>query len=174
MYQNSHSDSRYWANGSVRHRWDEDTSMVKLTPVHVAFNAIYDKIERSIEPRIDWESGNGYFPHAVNPAKKKSYVNLYPGEVIKCMHTSKRKIIFIGTVLGTVALFEAFSPGSRNNRITLCGGLDLMATNIVRYTDLDSVVRMHSWFFGDGRESGMMHHKLRIYAEAQKKLPKRK
>jgi len=168
MYS-SNRDNTYTALGAYRGNWREDTSMVKLSPEHVYFNMLFAQIERTKEARLDWDTGNGYFTLSVDKSKKLQYVDLYPREMVKSTHISGRKIIFLGTHLGTLAIFEARSPGNRNNRITMYAGSELMQSGLVQFTDFTSVARMRDYVFNSKDEPGAMLRDIRIYAEARNK-----
>lgn len=68
----------------------------------------YNKIEKSIPFNKDWNNGTGYYDGAVHDVK------LEPGEEAKSISPmpNNRRIIFIGTQLGTIVLFERYTNGA--------------------------------------------------------------
>jgi len=68
------------------------------------FLSLFDKLDIAIPFNPEWKNGTGYFDHAVDCWVMK-------GNVVKTIcPTTARRIILIGTVLGTVVVFERYSP----------------------------------------------------------------
>jgi len=68
------------------------------------FTALFQRLEVAIDFDADWKNGTGYFDHAVD-------CFVAEGQVVKTIcPTTARRIILIGTVLGTVVVFERYSP----------------------------------------------------------------
>lgn len=71
------------------------------------FNTRYNKISKEIPFDPEWNNGTGYYDGAVD-------LELAPGEEAKSVSPmpNNRKLIFIGTQLGTVVLFQRFTDGA--------------------------------------------------------------
>lgn len=68
------------------------------------FKSVLEKIAFEVPFETEWKNGTGYFDHAVD-----CYVP--EGRVVKSLcPTTKRRIILVGTVLGTVVVFERYTP----------------------------------------------------------------
>lgn len=72
-----------------------------------AFVKAFDSIETTIEFNAQWTNGTGYFDGAVD------MVTLEPCQRAKAVCAlSQRRIIFVGTDLGTVVVFERYTSGT--------------------------------------------------------------
>ncbi len=83
-----------------------------VEPTTMEFNGAYDRVTRV----VDWHSSWGdriYFKNAVDPIYGHS-VQLEIGEMAKCVTPmpDNRKLLFVGTVLGTLCVFERYSGGA--------------------------------------------------------------
>ena len=75
------------------------------------FEAAFDEIEVTLAYDRNWENGTGYF----DPAVKKGgpvEVILPPGGMARSTDENKRKIIFIGTLFGTWAIFQRYDKNN--------------------------------------------------------------
>lgn len=81
-----------------------------------AFNALYNKIDKVIPFSESWYNGTGYLDNAVKE------VTLQVGERAKTETTGdgvfKRRVILIGTPVGTAVFFERYLPEKDGTR---CG-----------------------------------------------------
>jgi len=102
----------------------EVTATAPKGALELAFEAAYNALDTVVEFDDRWANGTGYFDHAVN------LVCLAPGEQAKSLSTNGRRIIFTGTVFGTVVTFERYTPGT--------GSMFVIARNIP--AELNSVV----------------------------------
>lgn len=68
------------------------------------FTLVFQEVEKTIAFEREWENGTGYFDGAV------SAVELAPGQRAKSVAGDGRRLIFVGTRLGTVVAFERYSP----------------------------------------------------------------
>lgn len=68
----------------------------------------FNEIEKVIPYDHSWANGTGYFNYA------SKLVELKPGEEAKSVATApdSRRIIFIGTPVGTVVFFERYTDGT--------------------------------------------------------------
>lgn len=72
--------------------------------IEKAFEYSLIKIKESVPFNPEWRSDNGYFENAIN-------FPLESGKVVKSVCTnSDRRLILVGTPLGTVVVFERFAP----------------------------------------------------------------
>lgn len=69
------------------------------------FSAAYAEIETVIPFNRAWSGGTGYFEHAVVPGIAPE---LAPGQLAKSSTPSGRRIIFIGTRLGPIVIYDRF------------------------------------------------------------------
>lgn len=69
------------------------------------FNEAYDAISTTVAFDPAWKNSTGYLDNAV-----KVDLGLRPGERAKCVDDFKRRVIFVGTTLGNVVVFERYSP----------------------------------------------------------------
>ena len=76
---------------------------MKASIFNAAFNAIAINPVNVIEFDKEWYNGTGYLDHATQ------LVQLAPNGRAVSTTTGGRKIIFIGTKLGTVAVFERYT-----------------------------------------------------------------
>jgi hypothetical protein len=79
------------------------------------FDNKFDSIEKVIEFNHEWDSGTGYFYAAVETignGEQEIAVSLKPGEMAKCTSQDGRKMIFVGTPLGTCVVFQRYSNDS--------------------------------------------------------------
>lgn len=67
------------------------------------FNAAYESTHRVIQFKPEWSNGAGSFDYAIYGEHAPK---LEPGHVFKTATGSGRKMIFIGTKLGNVVVFE--------------------------------------------------------------------
>lgn len=85
---------------------------MSITPVTAAshFNEMFAMIQKEIPFNEEWNNGTGYYDGACKGSDK---VVLEPGELAKSISPmpNNRKIIFIGTPVGTLTVFERFSGG---------------------------------------------------------------
>jgi hypothetical protein len=74
------------------------------------FNEMFDVIKNEIPFNVEWNNGTGYYDGACKGSDK---VILEPGELAKSISPmpNNRKMIFVGTPVGTVVVFERFSGG---------------------------------------------------------------
>jgi hypothetical protein len=72
----------------------------------VVFNNIFDAISREIEFNPNWVNEYGYFEYSVNG---KHAVTLEPGEYAKSIDKDGRKIVFLSTEFGAVAVYRLFA-----------------------------------------------------------------
>lgn len=56
----------------------------------------------------EWENGTGYFDHAV---RGSTAPRLEPGQMAKCMSNNNRRLVFVGTPIGNVVVFDRYSGG---------------------------------------------------------------
>lgn len=162
-------DEKYNYRGDRVFGWREQSPTVALSAVEKRFIDWYNSIPSTIELRSDWDNGNGYFTNAVNKTKDngRMYVRMYPGELRKCLHTSRRRMIFVGTELGTVVFFEAKSPGNHDNRITFSACADLLESGILKYSDVETVERFASFIIGTSKEPAKMTREIEVYVRAR-------
>lgn len=74
------------------------------------FNELFEIIQNEIPFNPEWNNGIGYYDGACKGADK---VILAPGEMGKCTSPmpNNRKMIFVGTPIGPVVVFERFTNG---------------------------------------------------------------
>lgn len=75
---------------------------------HDNFMKRYNQTEKVIPFKEEWANGTGYYDGAVDDVK------LSPGEEAKSVSPApnNRRMLFIGTHLGTVVLFERYTDGA--------------------------------------------------------------
>ncbi len=79
----------------------------------------FNLIEKVIPFNPEWANGTGYYDHAIKDSSgqiTKDYsqtVSLEPGEEAKCVSDApnNRRMIFMGTPLGTAVFFERYTDG---------------------------------------------------------------
>jgi len=83
------------------------TTSTNNTNENRIFNAIYDSIDTVIPYDVKWNNGTGYFDKAV-------HVSLAHGTLAKSFTAGQnnRKLILIGTMFGTIVLFERYTDGN--------------------------------------------------------------
>ena len=74
------------------------------------FNERFDAINNEVTFNANWSNGCGYYPNAI---RGEHGVKLVPGELAKSTATNNRKMIFVGTRLGTLVVFERFANGEK-------------------------------------------------------------
>lgn len=80
----------------------------KLT---ATFNNAFDKA-KEVQFSPQWKNGTGYFDGAV---RRDSGVQLQPGEMAKTTcPDSVRRMVFVGTRLGTIVVFERYTKGEND------------------------------------------------------------
>lgn len=84
------------------------------TPARVSleFDGAYNRIEKEIPFHDSWSNGTGYYGGAVRSTNEHA-VKLAPGEMA-ISHSpmpNDRKIIFVGTALGVIAIFQRYTAG---------------------------------------------------------------
>lgn len=75
------------------------------------FNEMFEIIKAEIPFNPEWNNGTGYYDGACKGPDK---VIIDAGQMAKCISPfpNNRKIIFVGTPVGTLAVFERFSEGA--------------------------------------------------------------
>lgn len=84
----------------------EQEKMARVTPRRQQrFTEVYNRIpDMQFDPK--WGDGTGYFNNAIGSGK----VTLKSGELRSATTPNGRRMIFIGTHLGTVAIFDRYTP----------------------------------------------------------------
>lgn len=79
------------------------------------FDNKFNQINREIPYDKRWENGTGWFTSAVRPNREDSsaMVKLVPGETRRCVSPDNRRLIFLGTRLGSTVVFERYPFGAR-------------------------------------------------------------
>lgn len=74
------------------------------------FNEMFDIITTEVPFNDEWDNGTGYYDGA---CKGDDKIKLEVGELAKCISPipNNRKMIFVGTPVGTVVVFERFTNG---------------------------------------------------------------
>lgn len=83
------------------------------------YNSIYHQVQQQIPFNPNWESQCGYFNHAVEgPHAPK----IQTGQIVKSITPSPRcrRILFLGTLLGNVVIFDRFNEGKRGTILVSC------------------------------------------------------
>lgn len=77
------------------------------------FNEMFTFVTKEIPFNPEWNNGTGYYDGACKGSDK---VVLESGEMAKCISPmpNNRKMIFVGTPVGTVVVFERFSGGDKD------------------------------------------------------------
>lgn len=70
------------------------------------FTQVFNNIKNEIPFNKEWSNGSGYFDHAITGPHA---VKIKNEEIIKSVTPGGRRIIFIGTRLGTIAVFDRFT-----------------------------------------------------------------
>lgn len=91
-----------------------DLSVVTSTPIRTEvdlFDATYAAVKNKIPFDPTWANGTGYYNGA---AVGKNAPQLAPGEmaISRSPEPNNRKIIFVGTRLGNIVVFERYSGGN--------------------------------------------------------------
>jgi hypothetical protein len=76
------------------------------------FNNKFDSITNVVEFNPKWINGTGFFDAAVETignSEQEIAVSLKPGEMAKCTSPGGRKMIFVGTDLGTCVVYQRYS-----------------------------------------------------------------
>lgn len=113
------------------------------------FNERFDKIEKVIPYNPLWTNGTGYYDYAVGYRVKEGVepVKLEPGEEAKSTSDApnNRKLIFMGTALGTAVFFERYTDGADGvivrNVSPKLGSLKLINDGALTHDEL-------TWIFG--------------------------
>lgn len=87
--------------------------MTYATPTAASnFNEMFAFITNEIPFNAEWNNGTGYYNGA---CKGDDKVVLAAGEMAKCISPmpNNRKMIFVGTPVGTVVVFERFTDGDK-------------------------------------------------------------
>jgi hypothetical protein len=88
------------------------------------FDNKFNSITSVVEFNPDWNNGTGYFDASVQligDGEPEIAVVLEPGKMAKCISPNNRKMIFVGTPLGTCVVFQRYS-----------GSSDVLVTNQAR------------------------------------------
>jgi hypothetical protein len=75
------------------------------------FEAAFDEIKDTLAYDRNWENGTGYFDPAVRKGGPVEVI-LPPGGMARSTDEKGRKIIFIGTIFGTLAIFQRHSKNN--------------------------------------------------------------
>jgi hypothetical protein len=89
------------------------------------FDKKFNSITNVVEFNNEWNSDTGYFYTAVEiigDGKPEIAVSLKHGEMAKCTSQDGRKMIFVGTDLGTCLVFQKY-----------IGSSDVLVTNQARF-----------------------------------------
>lgn len=85
---------------------------MSYTPATAAshFNEMFEFVKDELEFNAEWNNGTGYYNDA---CKGSDRVVLAPGAMAKCTSPmpNNRKMIFVGTPVGTVVVFERYTGG---------------------------------------------------------------
>jgi hypothetical protein len=78
----------------------------------VEFTELYDSLKsKTITFDPSWKNGTGYFDHAMH-----ADFGLRPGEMARSFcPSSQRRIVFVGTAVGNVVLFERYTANLKDN-----------------------------------------------------------
>jgi hypothetical protein len=71
------------------------------------FQAAFE-LAKEIEYSPQWENGTGYFDYAV---RGSTAPRLEPGQMAKCMSNNNRRMVFVGTHIGNVVIFDRYAHG---------------------------------------------------------------
>lgn len=87
------------------------TTTIQTAATH--FNEMFAMITKEIPFNEEWNNGTGYYDGACKGADK---VILEIGEMAKCISPmpNNRKMIFVGTPVGPVVVFERFTGGQND------------------------------------------------------------
>lgn len=165
MYQRRYGlydEKNVWHPG-----WD-DGGMMTLQENHVAFLKMFDYVDQVIEPNAAWVNGYGIPVHAVNPERRPGNVKLLPGNKAKCTLTDRRRIIFIGTEMGVLAVFEMRPAGSLQNRILYTAAPDLMETGLIKMSDMDNPFRLESYILGTPGNPPALFREVGLFVKLKK------
>ena len=69
------------------------------------FATMFSKITKEIPFNTNWNDGGGYFDGAI---KGEAAMMLKSGEMAKSLSPNGRHIIFVGTYLGTICVFQRY------------------------------------------------------------------
>lgn len=111
--------------------------MISSDPTSIeVFGDHFNRIKETIEFNPLWISSNGYYDYAVNLQKEGvDYVQLKPGQEVKCVTDDGHKIIFVGTPLGTLAVFDRFNR-YKTPVVSFCGSQEFNELKIIIMTEL--------------------------------------
>jgi hypothetical protein len=79
------------------------------------FDNKFNSITSVVEFNPDWNNGTGYFDASVQlieNGEPEIAVSFKPGEMAKSISPNNRKMIFVGTDLGTCVVFQRYSNDS--------------------------------------------------------------
>jgi hypothetical protein len=79
------------------------------------FDNKFNSITNVVEFNNEWNNGTGYFDASVQligDGEPEIAVVLESGEMAKCISPNDRKMIFVGTPLGTCVVFQRYSGSS--------------------------------------------------------------
>ena len=88
----------------------------------IVFDKLFDSIENTIVPNAVWAdswSGRKMISSAVIPEVvgcTSHLVKLKPGEKAKCVVTNGRKMVFLGTILGVIMVYQHIPNSSEKLR----------------------------------------------------------
>jgi hypothetical protein len=106
------------------------------------FNSITKVIE--FDPR--WNNDTGYFDLAVEmkgDGGPEIVISLKPGEMAKCVSPDDRKMIFVGTDLGTCVVFQRYSGDSSilvTNQVRLLANSGFIENGALTYDALKRII----------------------------------
>ena len=76
------------------------------------FTKLYESSNvREIPFDKEWSNGTGYFDHAIYG---EHAVEIKNGEILKSVSPGNRRIMFLGTRLGTIAVFDRFTGSEKD------------------------------------------------------------
>lgn len=155
----------YYDDNNVWQRGMEDDGMMDLLPNQVIFVNAFNNIDCDIPPVASWMNGMGLLPNAVNPDRRPQNVKLLPGHKCKCTLTDKRRVIFMGTRLGALAIFEMRPAGSNTNRILFSASPNLMEANLVSLHHLDNPKTLSKYILGTPGNPPTIFREIELYVK---------
>lgn len=84
-----------------------------MNNVNKVFTAVYDECTVELPFQKEWSNGKGYFSPAVESQCKPVLAN---GEVVKSITPGGRRLIFIGTRLGNICVYDRFTDQKVNEK----------------------------------------------------------
>lgn len=103
---------------------------VVANPREICFTEIFNHIETEIPFSAEWLNGTGYFDGAVRAVK------LRKGHRAKSTAADGRRLVMVGTSVGTCVAFERYSPGT-GSRFVIVTNLPSEARVLVPSGSLD-------------------------------------